>query len=318
MDDFNCGSGPSPVSERLSIFNEIVRLSKKKEERAIADNFTYQNVRVVELVAVLNYIIALYNFGLPVDDLYTIIEVYEQVKDKPGSCYFYILEYIENHFKSIHPVLLMLDHYTKDIYKLLKDEGQMIGKFQFYIMAKAIASYQVATQDVINYLANQLNQYNKEISKRARFSSSSITTLVANSNDENTNYEEITEKIEIENSYRHNNSRTSSSSTSSIRTRNRNTSIKEESTDDDTLIDSTESTENSSTPIPTADKINTTAVKMELQNCEEDDLFDINIEKKSMIYECITSLNVYSKFHNLKFDIPSYPSDELIEKIERH
>jgi hypothetical protein len=320
MDDFNCGSGPSPVSERLSIFNEIVRLSKKKEERAIVDNFTYQNVRVVELVAVLNYIIALYNFGLPVDNLYSIIEVYEQVKDRPGSCYFYILEYIENHFKSIHPVLLMLDHYTKDIYKLLKDEGQMIGKFQFYIMAKAIASYQVATQDVINYLANHLNQYNKEISKRARFSSSSISTLISNNQYENTNYEEITEKIEMENSHRHNisNTNTSSSSTSSIRTSNRNTSIKEESTDDDTLIDNTESTENSSTPIPTADKMNTTAVKMEIQNGENDDIFNINIEMKSMIYECITSLNVYSKFHNLKFDIPPYPSDELIEKIERH
>jgi len=308
MNDFNCGSGPSPVSERLSVFNEIVRLSKKKEEKTILENFTYQNVRVVELVSVLNYIIALYNFGLPVDNLYSIIEVYEQVKDQPGSCYFYILEYIDKHFKSIHPVLLMLDHYTKDIYELLKDEGQMIGKFQFYIMAKAIASYQVATQDVINYLANCLNQYNKELARRARFSSSSITTLISNNHFENTNFEEITEKIELEN--RHH-----SSTTSSIQTAHRNLSIKEESTDDDTLIDSTE---NSPTPIPTADKINTTSVKMELPTNDEDDEFNINIEKKSMIYECITSLNVYSKFQNLKFDIPPYPSDELIEKIERH
>ncbi|ORX60156.1 hypothetical protein BCR36DRAFT_579604 [Piromyces finnis] len=315
MNDFNCGSGPSPISERLTLFNEIVRLSKKKEEKAIVEDFTYQNVRVVELVAVLNYIIALYNFGLPVDNLYSIIEAYEQVKEKSGSCYFYILEFIENRFKSIHPVLLMLDRYTKSIYKLLKDEGQMIGKFQFYVMAKAIASYQVATQDVIDYLAKCLNQCNKELSNKARFSSSSITTLISNKNIENTNFVEITEKIEMENKYH--NRISNSSSNSSIRTR-RNTSIKEESNDDDTLIDNTETNENSnsSTPIPAADKMNTTSVKMELPINEENDIFNINIEKKSMIYECITSLNVYSKFHNIKFDIPFYPSDELIEKIE--
>jgi len=314
MNDFNCGSGPSPVSERLSVFSEIVRLSKKKEEKAIVENFTYQNVRVVELVSVLNYIIALYNFGLPVDNLYSIIEIYEQVKDQPGSCYFYILEYIEKHFKSIHPVLLMLDHHTKDIYNLLKDEGQMIGKFQFYVMAKAIASYEAATQEVINYLANCLNQYNKEITKRARFSSSSLSTLISNHHLETTNFEEITEKIELENSHHHN---TTDSTTSSVRT-NKNLSIKDESADDDTLIDSTESTETSPTSIPTADKMNTTSVKLELTPDEMDDLYNLNIEKKSMIYECITSLNVYSKFQYLQFDIPSYPSDELIEKIEHH
>lgn len=84
MNDFNCGSGPSPISERLSLFKEIIRITKKKEERSLVDDFSYQNVRVIELVAVLNYIIALYNFGLPVDNLYSIVEVYEKAKNKHG------------------------------------------------------------------------------------------------------------------------------------------------------------------------------------------------------------------------------------------
>jgi len=306
MNDFNCGSGPSTVSERLSIFNEIVRLSKKKEESTIVGNFTYQNVRVVELVAVLNYIIALYNFGLPVDNLYSIIEVYEQAKTKPGSCYFYILDFIEANFKSIHPVLLMLDHYTKDIYDLLKDEGQMIGKFQFYIMAKAIASYQVHTQDVINNLAARLRKFNKDITNKARFSASSETTLVASSQIENTGYldEELAEKIEIESR-----SSKSNSTMNSIRSVNnnnnnnnnnsRNSLIKEESTDDDTLND------NISSSSSTNEKINSSpSEKFDIRNsvnsCNEDDItYNLSIEKKSMIYECITSLNVYSKFNNL-------------------
>ncbi|ORY45398.1 hypothetical protein LY90DRAFT_703562, partial [Neocallimastix californiae] len=198
MNDFNCGSGPSPISERLSLFKEIIRITKKKEERSLVDDFSYQNVRVIELVAVLNYIIALYNFGLPVDNLYSIVEVYEKAKNKHGSCYYYILKYIEVNFKSIHPVLLMLDQYTKDIYNLLKDEGQMISKFQFYIMAKAIASYQVHTQDVINTLAARLNQYNKELSNikinsNIRLSSSSDATLVENNGELE---EETTENVE--------------------------------------------------------------------------------------------------------------------------
>ncbi|KAG4084186.1 hypothetical protein H8356DRAFT_1745529 [Neocallimastix lanati (nom. inval.)] len=309
MNDFNCGSGPSPISERLSLFKEIIRITKKKEERSLVDDFSYQNVRVIELVAVLNYIIALYNFGLPVDNLYTIVEVYEKAKNKHGSCYYYILKYIEVNFKSIHPVLLMLDQYTKDIYNLLKDEGQMISKFQFYIMAKAIASYQVHTQDVINTLAARLNQYNKELSNikinsNIRLSSSSDATLVENNGELE---EETTENVEND-------------TRNSLRPVNSDTikkSGKDELNDDDTLID------NPGTPVNNnvnTNKINsntTTPVKFELQNNIEEEVFNINIEKKSMIYECITSLNVYSKFSNIKFDIPSYPSDELIEKIER-
>ena len=309
MNDFNCGSGPSPISERLSLFKEIIRITKKKEERSLVDDFSYQNVRVIELVAVLNYIIALYNFGLPVDNLYTIVEVYEKAKNKHGSCYYYILKYIEVNFKSIHPVLLMLDQYTKDIYNLLKDEGQMISKFQFYIMAKAIASYQVHTQDVINTLAARLNQYNKELSNikinsNIRLSSSSDATLVENNGELE---EETTENVEND-------------TRNSLRPVNSDTikkSGKDELNDDDTLID------NPGTPVNNnvnTNKINsntTTPVKFELQNNIEEEVFNINIEKKSMIYECRTSLNVYSKFSNIKFDIPSYPSDELIEKIER-
>jgi hypothetical protein len=309
MNDFNCGSGPSPISERLSLFKEIIRITKKKEERSLVDDFSYQNVRVIELVAVLNYIIALYNFGLPVDNLYTIVEVYEKAKNKHGSCYYYILKYIEVNFKSIHPVLLMLDQYTKDIYNLLKDEGQMISKFQFYIMAKAIASYQVHTQDVINTLAARLNQYNKELSNikinsNIRLSSSSDATLVENNGELE---EETTENVEND-------------TRNSLRPVNSDTikkSGRDELNDDDTLID------NPGTPVNNnvnTNKINsntTTPVKFELQNNIEEEVFNINIEKKSMIYECITSLNVYSKFSNIKFDIPSYPSDELIEKIER-
>ncbi|KAL6628449.1 hypothetical protein U3516DRAFT_621417 [Neocallimastix sp. 'constans'] len=309
MNDFNCGSGPSPISERLSLFKEIIRITKKKEERSLVDDFSYQNVRVIELVAVLNYIIALYNFGLPVDNLYSIVEVYEKAKNKHGSCYYYILKYIEVNFKSIHPVLLMLDQYTKDIYNLLKDEGQMISKFQFYIMAKAIASYQVHTQDVINTLAARLNQYNKELSNikinsNIRLSSSSDATLVENNGELE---EETTENVEND-------------TRNSLRPVNSDTikkSGRDELNDDDTLID------NPGTPVNNnvnTNKINsntTTPVKFELQNNIEEEVFNINIEKKSMIYECITSLNVYSKFSNIKFDIPSYPSDELIEKIER-
>jgi len=315
MNDFNCGSGPSTISERLSLFNEIVRLSKNKEEKTIVDNFTYQNVRVVELVAILNYIIALYNFGLPVDDLYTIIEVYEEVKTKPGNCYFYILEYIEANFKSIHPVLLMLDHYTKDIYELLKDEGQMIGKFQFYIMAKAIAAYQVHTQDVINNLAARLNQYDKELSSfniksNARLSASSDTTLINNNG--------FMEEDIMDNSENDSNSTRTRTSIRNINGETTRNSVMEEIIDDDTLFD------NPSTPVNNVtnnnDKIssnNTTPQKLELQNNMEEEIFNLNIEKKSMIYECITSLNVYSKFCYIHFDIPFYPSDELIEKIER-
>jgi len=304
MNDFNCGSGPSPISERLSLFKEIVRLSMQKEERTIVNDFTYQNVRVVELVAILNYIIALYNFGLPVDDLYSIIEVYEEVKNKPGSCYFYILDFIEANFKSIHTVTLMLDHFTKEVYDLLKDEGQMIGKFQFYVMAKAIASYKVNTQDVIYNLAERLNQCNKELTpKPERFSASSVSTLV----EANTDIDElITENIEINNT---NNVRNRSSTSSSI-TMN-NSLIKEESGDDDTLIDSNES-ENPTTPTNNKNS----SVKFDVQGNDAEELYKLNLEKKSMVYECITSLNVYSKFVNIKFDIPSYPSDELIEKIE--
>jgi len=322
MNDFNCGSGPSPISERLTIFKEIVRISMEKEERTIVDDFTYQNVRVVELVAILNYIIALYNFGLPVNDLYSIIEVYEEVKSKPGSCYFYILEFIESNFKSIHTVLLMLDHFTKEIYDLLKDEGQMIGKFQFYVMAKAIASYKVHTQDVINNLADRLNQYNKELTpKPERLSASSVSTLVSNNLlVSNPDMDEIiTEDIEINNN--NHNISNSSSITSSIRTldNNRSSLIKEESGDDDTLIENMES-ENTTTSIPsstTPGKTNTlSSVNLDLKRTDAEEIYKLNIEKKSMIYECITSLNVYSKFSNLKFDIPSYPSDELIEKIE--
>jgi len=308
MNDFNCGSGPSPISERLSLFKEIIRITKKKEERSLVDDFSYQNVRVIELVAVLNYIIALYNFGLPVDNLYSIVEVYEKAKNKHGSCYYYILKYIEVNFKSIHPVLLMLDQYTKDIYNLLKDEGQMISKFQFYIMAKAIASYQVHTQDVINTLAARLNQYNKELSNikinsNIRLSSSSDATLVENNGELE---EETTENVEND-------------TRNSLRPVNSDTikkSGKDELNDDDTLID------NPGTPVNNnvnTNKINsntTTPVKFELQNNIEEEVFNINIEKKSMIYECITSLNVYSKFSNIKFDIPSYPSDELKKKNE--
>jgi len=316
MNDFNCGSGPSTISERLSLFKEIVRLSEKKEERTIVGDFAYQNVRVVELVAVLNYIIALYNFGLPVDNLYSIIEVYEDARNKPGSCYFYIIEFIEKKFKSIHPVLLMLDHYTKDIYDLLRDEGQMIGKFQFYIMAKAIASYQVHTQDVIDNLISRLNQCNKEITKKgnikARFSASSETTLVNNNNNQIETTAEIVipENIEIDNI--HNNRNINNN----INNSNRISIIKEESNDDDTLIDNGDP-ENPATPISqNNEKVNSNSVKLELPKNEDE--FNLNIEKKSMIYECITSLNVYSKFRNLKLDIPSYPSDELIEKIESY
>jgi len=312
MNDFNCGSGPSTISERLSLFNEIVRLAKKKEEKTIIDNFTYQNVRVVELVAILNYIIALYNFGLPIDDLYTIIEVYEQVKTKPGSCYFYIIEYIEANFKSIHPVLLMLDHYTKDIYNLLKDEGQMIGKFQFYIMAKAIATYQVHTQDVIDNLAARLNQCNEELSRpkinaNVRLSSSSDTTLVVS------NIEEvIAENVE--------NDASSTNTRNSLRTLSKDTSknsIKENSNNDNILIDNSNTSIKANTNNSRKNSSSMTPVKMELHNPMEQETFKLNIEKKSMIYECITSLNVYSKFRNIDLKIQSYPSDELIEKIER-
>jgi len=309
MNDFNCGSGPSPISERLSMFKEIVRLSMQKEERTIVSDFTYQNVRVVELVAILNYIIALYNFGLPVDDLYSIIEVYEEVKNKPGSCYFYILDFIEANFKSIHTVTLMLDHFTKEVYDLLKDEGQMIGKFQFYVMAKAIASYKVNTQDVINDLAERLNQCNKELTpKPERYSASSVSTLVPNNILEtNTDIDElITENIEVNNT---NNIRNRSSTSSSITINN--SLIKEESGDDDTLIDSNES-ENPTTPINNKNS----TVKFDVQGNDAEELYKLNLEKKSMVYECITSLNVYSKFVNIEFDIPPYPSDELIEKIE--
>ncbi|ORX75295.1 hypothetical protein BCR32DRAFT_329865 [Anaeromyces robustus] len=328
MNDFNCGSGPSTISERLSLFKEIIRLSKKKEERTIVNDFTYQNVRVVELVAVLNYIIALYNFGLPVDNLYSIIEVYEEARNKPGSCYFYIIEFIEKKFKSIHPVLFMLDHYTKDIFDLLKDEGQMIGKFQFYIMAKAIASYEVHTQDVINNLVDRLNQYNKEITKKgnskSRLSASSETTLVNNNNNhiESTAeiIESIPENVEIESTSLNNSINQNQNNNNIHNNRNINnnriTIIKEESNDDDTLIDNGDP-ENPVTPIsPNNEKLNTTSVKLELPKNKDD--FNLNIEKKSMIYECITSLNVYSKFRSLEVNIPPYPSDELIEKIESY